>query len=264
LAQAAANTEKYTVNIALSGWSGVGTTSLTLVLALLLKRRYLYIGKVFRYLDSKLRTSDKALTLEFEQFIQPQVGRMLDNYIDYKLLNSDNLIVESDLSTFRIGKHPKVYSVFIKATEAVRERRTRKEGRKKLEAPLSERDAAIREEYKKLWEIDIFDEELIYKKYNLIIDNSKLSVEQELRAILERLQEHPKFKSDYKWPQIEKNVPKVLNWYEKQGKAKIEKELTKRKLIIDVTEILTETVKLFPEDIQSFPPAVQKLFLGQD
>ena len=258
------NTEKFSINIALSGWSGVGTTTLTLILALLLKRKYLYIGLVFRYLNAKLRAAEKALTDEFEQFIQPQVGKTLDNYIDYKLLNDSNLIIESDLSTFRIGKHPKVYSIFIRASEAVREKRTKKEGRAKFEAPLTERDAALREEYKKLWNIDIFDQDLIAKKYNLIIDNTELSVEKEVRAIIERLKEHPRFKQDYDWSSVEKSIPKVIRWYLKGGKDRIKKELVKKKLLMPVTEILTEVVQIFPEDVQSFPQNVQRLFLGQE
>jgi cytidylate kinase len=256
-------TEKYAVNVALSGWSGVGTTTLTLILALLLKRNYIYIGSVFRFLNEALnKAGDPALSAEFEQFIQPQVGKTLDNYIDYKLLNSNNVIVESDLSTFRIGKHPKVYSIFIKSSEAMREKRTKKDKRKD-EAPIAERDRALREEYLKLWNIDVFDTELIARKYNLIIDNSELSVEQEVTAVLQKLQEQPRFADDYNWKRILKSVTRVLKLYQSKGKDKLREELRKKGLVLQPQQIMTEIVQVFPEDVKLFAPQVQKLFLGQ-
>lgn len=253
------------LNIALSGWSGAGTTSLTLLLALVFKKKYLYIGQLFRSIEERIgfNKNKSSMSPEYESLIQPQVGRTIDNYVDHKLLNDSDLVIESDLSVFRIGKHPKVYSIFIKADTETRLKRAKKDGRGGKETLITERDEALRKEYMALWDIDIFDQELIARKYNLIIDNTKLSVKDEVIAILERLAEHPKMKAAYNWTQIKNRSEKLVQLYEKKGKEALRKELAERKMIISTETMLTEIVKLFPEDIQTFPQEVQALFLGR-
>ncbi|MFQ5492664.1 MAG: hypothetical protein ACE5DX_00695 [Candidatus Dojkabacteria bacterium] len=250
------------VNLALSGWVGVGTSTLTIMLALILKREYYYIGRVMRYLDDLLHEHGPTMSIENERMLQPTVGKTFDKYVDHILTNYSGIIVESDMSAFRIGKHPKVYSIFLKANKTQRNKRAKADKRKGEES-LERRDETLQQEYIKLWDVDVFDVELIKRKYNLLIDNSKFSVEQEIDAILERLRQHPKFEVDAKWGQIQKRKEKYLRVYSKKGKAGIKQLLEESKLVVNAENMLREMVQIFPEDVSSYPKEVQKIFLGQ-
>ncbi|WKZ28128.1 MAG: hypothetical protein QY330_00775 [Candidatus Dojkabacteria bacterium] len=251
------------INLALTGWPGVGTSTLTLLLAHILQKQYIYIGSVFRAINNHLKeTSSVGLTPEFEATIQPMIGRTMDNYVDHVLLNEKGIILESDLAAFRIGKNPKVYSIFIKANLEARKDREKADGRVGVETSIEDRDASLKREYIKLWDTNIFDEELIAKKYNLIIDNSNLSVAEEVYAILERYCSLPQNKGILNYDSLVLRAKNILKKYHKKTKAKIKEDLDKAGLSYTETEIMTDIAKTFPEDIQSFPKEVQNLFLG--
>ena len=58
----------------------------------------------FRYLGIKLGFSDEGLSRpKFDDYIENIIGHTTDNFVDYKLLNDNNLIVGADIAVFRIG-----------------------------------------------------------------------------------------------------------------------------------------------------------------
>ncbi len=104
-------------NVAVSGWSGAGSTSVTLILALMLQRKYVYIGSVFRYIGEYLGYDDEGMSrIEADLLLERQIGRLMDEYVDWVLVNENNIILESDLSCFRIGKRDDVFGVFLEAS----------------------------------------------------------------------------------------------------------------------------------------------------
>jgi len=259
------NESESTANNALSGWAGVGTSSLTLLLAVILKKEYYPITEIFRTLDKILGQGEenKALRVEFEQEIQPNVGKTLDKYVDHLLLNKSNIILESDIAAFRIGKNPKVFSVFIKASMKTRKERTSKEGRAKKETSLKKRDTVLKEEYIKLWNIDIFDDELIDRKHNLVINNDELGFEEELMLVYTALEEHPAFKNAYDWDKLKLNIEKDVKRFWKEGKEGYKKRLKRSGLNVSTEKMMQDMVAVFPEDLEDYPERVQKIFLGQ-
>jgi len=251
------------INLSLTGWPGVGTSTLTLLLALILKQKYYNIGSVFRKINSEVFTEcDLKLSLEWEQMIQPAIGKTVDNFVDYILLNKSGIILESDLSTFRIGKNPKVFSIFIKSNLETRKIREEQDGRKGKETSIELRDKALQQEYQKLWGVDIFDLDLIAKKYNLIIDNSSLSIQEEVEAILERVFNLPWAKST-NFSIVQSRSKRILEKYKSFDKKIMQKALKRQGLFVDSEVIMQEIVKTFPEEVQSFPDSIQKQFLGQ-
>ena len=251
-------------NIAISGWSGVGSTTLTLILTTLLKKKYYPITKIFRHINAKLGyAKHTVMSKEFEEMIQPMIGKTVDNFVDFKLLRSNNIILESDIASFRLGKHPKIYSIFIKADTKTRLARMAKDERGN-EAPLDERDAAHKAEYVKLWDIDMFDEELIDRKYNLVVDNTELPLLNEIELVIGFLSAHQVFKDAHDWDKVKQDIPKVIKEYkELKSKGMLEK-LAKKGLVASVPDMMKEIVKAFPEDVTTYPENLQKIFLGQD
>lgn len=253
------------INLCISGWPGSGSTTLALILAVLLKRKYIYIGQVYRHLGKTLGFSDEgAKRPEFDAYIENIIGITTDNYTDFKLLNDENLLLESDIAAFRIGKHPKTFSVFLKTDKSERIKRVVAEKREDAELVLDQRDVMLKQKYLDLWQIDYFDLELIEKKYTLLFDNSNMSLETEVKLILDEIFKIPAFQTISLKEQEEllKQIPGLVERYWAKGKADLIEELKSLGLLMSPEMIMQDMAKIFPEDVSQFPENIRNIFLG--
>ncbi len=257
--------ETNSINICVSGWSGSGSTTLSLLLANLLERQYFNNGQVFRALGEKLGFSDEGRARpEFDDYVEDIIGRTVDNYTDYKLLNASNIIFEGDLGAFRIGKHPKVFSIFLITEKKNRIERAVADGRQDAELILEKRDSLLKKKYNELWNIDYFDESLIEKKYNLKFDNTNMPLDIELRQILDELRKYNYFTyvENNKWQIIYDKINPLVELFLKQGKTVLINNLKKKNLYIEPKLIMQDIAKTFPEDITQYPENIKNIFLG--
>lgn len=251
------------INITLSSWPGTGATTLSLILANLLHRKYINMGNVFRYLGLNLGFSNEGIDRpEFDNYIENIIGPTIDNFVDYILLNESNLIVEADIAAFRLGKHPKIFSIFVKADLDNRIQRTMLDNREDAIITLEKRDDVLRQKYKQLWDTDFFDEELISKKYNFVLDNSNMSIEHEVHVAIAALKNYLQFKniSDEYWQEVESKINKFSTLFDVEGKQYLIDLLEKDDLESNAKETITEITKLFPEDVNNFPENIKTLF----
>lgn len=255
------------INITLSSWPGSGATTLGIILANLLKRKYINVGNIFRYLGLKLGFSNEGIDRpEFDNYIENIIGPTVDNYVDYKLLNDSNLIIDADISAFRLGKHPKIFSIFLKADLDNRIERSITKNREDTIVILEKRDKILRAKYIELWKVDFFDEDLIKHKYNLLFDNSNMSIENEVHQIVNSFENYLKFKNiphEY-WVGIKKDIEKNVQLFLNNGKQHMIELLTQDGLESNVREIITEITQLFPEDVNAFPENIKNLFFKID
>lgn len=250
-------------NIAVSGWAGVGSTTLTLILSFLLNKKYYPITQIFRTVNKTLGFDNHPiLSKEFEEKYQPIIGKTVDSYVDHILTSYENIIVESDIAAFRIGKNPKVYSIFIKADIKSRLQRIAKQHRKDNEAGLDERDKVLKEEYLKLWDIDIFDDQLIERKHHLVLDNTELKLYDEVELVLSHIAGYPLFKDKYDWKKIFKKLQSQKEMIINFDREQLFDKLIKLDLVVPTKTMMEEIVKTFPEEIALFPTDVQKIFIG--
>lgn len=251
------------INIAVSGWPGSGSTSFSLILAAILKRKYLYIGDIFRYLGTELgHTVTGKSEIDFHNYIENIVGHTIDTYIDQKLTTENNILLEADIAAFRLGRNPKIFSVFIKTTYEERLRRVVVDARLDGDIYLSQRDEALKTKYKELWDIDFFDDEAIATKYNLVIDNTNMSLETELKQTIEALNEYHKFSDTFDINKTYAKIDSEVAKFWKEGKKSFKKRLMAKKLYVSPQDILHEITKEFPEDVVKFPQEIQNVFLG--
>jgi len=105
--------ELKSINFAISGWAGSGSTSLALLISKMTKRKYLYIGNVFRYLGQQLGYDDKGEKRpEFDNYIEGIIGKTVDDFIDHRLLSTENIILEGDIAGLDWAGIPK-FSQFL-------------------------------------------------------------------------------------------------------------------------------------------------------
>lgn len=263
MASAKSDYEKV-VNISVSGWSGSGATSLALILTKLFEYKYLHLGGVFRHLGSKLGHSVEGFNRpKFDAYVEPIIGPTVDKYRDYKILEEDGFIADSDMGTFLIGKHPKVFSIFLKSDFEERVKKVIKDEREDAASVLEERDKVNREFFLELHDVDVFDEELIDRKFNYVLDNTHVSLEAEVRMVIENLQTISHFKTAFNLEDIDERLEEEVENFAVLGKDGYKKELSDKKLIVTPQEIITDISQQFPEDVAEYPENIQSIFLGQ-
>lgn len=249
------------INLSVSGWPGSGGTTLSMILSYTFNRKYLYIGNVYRYLGSKLGFSEKGINRpQFDEYIEDIIGKTTDRYIDFKLLNSDLILLDSDITVFRIGRHPKVFSIFLSTPFEQRKERL---SSNKIEMDyLDERDIVLKKKYEQLWGIDFFDIDTINLKHNLVIDNSNMSLKSEFKLIVDKIKEYGSFSQlqQSEWEGIIEKGNTIIDLFNEKGKDKIIKELKKIDLFFEPQVIIKEITSLFPEDVSTFPDHIKKLF----
>ncbi len=250
------------VNVAVSGWSGVGSTTVTLILALALKRKYVYIGSVFRYLGMQLGYANEGVArLEADRLLERSIGKLMDRYVDWVLLNEENVILESDLSTFRIGKQERVFSVFLKAGVEARAARVSKDSRGENAVEiLRSRDAEHKVLYEELWGIDYFDDGLISGNYWEVVESGELNLEKTLFEVLGRMRKFPHLASQYDWADVEAQMPMWIGVFDKLGKDGLRSELEKQGLMVDFEQILRQVKSMFGRELEQLPLEVRELF----
>lgn len=253
-------------NIAISGWSGVGSTTITLILALLLKRKYVYIGSVFRYLGEKLGYENEGLSrIKADRALEREIGVVMDKYVDFVLLNKQRIILESDLSAFRIGKVESVFSVFLKAGLAQRALRAIGDSRGEAAGEiLAQRDAEHKNLYRQLWKIDYFDEQLIRDKYWEIIDTGDLSIEQTIEEVLVRMERFGNLSEEYDYVQLKTKIGQACGVFYAQGKKGLRLELEKQGLLLGQKDILAEIAKSFMQEAEDISDEIKNIIISNE
>lgn len=252
------------INLALSGWSGSGTTATTMILALLVEGRYFPVTQIFRTVGKEIgmmtSNGDDAGMAEAEAVLQPQIGRLVDTYVDHKLLHDQGIVLESDLSGFRIGKDPRVFSIFLKTDFDTRVKRYIKDNRGTGAEVLRARDEALKKEYMQLWEIDLFDQALIAEKFHLVLDTSELSLKQVVMVIAEELQRIQGFEQLQDTASVNEMIHELCDEIDRSGKEGLKALLDEQGLVVSVDMMMQEIAELFPEESAEFPDQIKQLF----
>ncbi len=257
------NDNPNSINLSISGWSGSGATSLALILTKLLDYKYLHLGGVFRFIGEQLGHSEDGINRpKFDDYIEPIIGATADKYRDYKLLETDGVLADSDLGTFLIGKHPKVFSVFLKSSFEERAKKVVKDNREDAVSVLRARDEVNKNFYMNLHNVDVFDEDLIDRKFNLVINNSHLSLEAEVKMVLEEIIKTPHVRNNLDLADVYELMDREVEEFSRLGKDNYRNTLIDLDKVYTPSVIIEEMSKTFPEDVAEFPPNIQKVFIS--
>ena len=169
--------------LTISGLHGTGKSTIGKLVAEKLGIKYYSTGQAFRDL-----AKETNLTLEeFTEFVEnnPDIDKKLDHKI-IEIAQKGNIIIDSQLSGYILESIADFKILLICPLEIRVERMTERDNEsydKKLEeTTMREKSELVR--YKKLYNIDLKDEEKIGKIYNLIINTGNLTVDEVLEQIL--------------------------------------------------------------------------------
>src|SRR5690349_11717248 len=159
------------MNIIVSGWPSSGGSTIAILLSYSLGYRYLGAGALIKYLSNVVYGSTE--TRKLIEFID-QYGSVWDDlwetYREWKLNNSENLLVDGKLAGFLQKDKSKVFSIMITADARTRLKRAGLDSRSDTLAEIVDRDNEIRADWQKTFDIDIFNSVDIDKHYNLHIE----------------------------------------------------------------------------------------------
>ena len=170
------------MKITISGIGGVGKGTTSKLLSKKISFALLSGGDFFR----KMAEEKDMTVYEFDQFVKenPEYDRKLDEMQKKYGEENDNFVLESRLGWFFV---PDSFKIQLVCDEPERLRRVcEREGCDIFTAKNDEniRLEAIHERYKKLYDIDDFENE---NNYDLVIDTTNLSPEEIVYIILEKI-----------------------------------------------------------------------------
>lgn len=245
------------MKITVSSWPGAGATTLSLILADLYKLKLLAGGKVFRYIYEKLSTQNSIV--DGPKLVEPYFGPIFDRFTQDLLEDNsiDNILIESDVVSLRVGKLKNVVSIFLYADSDFREKRINLDKRAHEGKVINEIDQTLQEEYKKLYGIDFLNTEEIKNTHTLPIDNTHISIGAELKIVNEYLKIN--FKDEYLRDLDYKLLEKL---YFEKGKDYFKAKLESLDMIYSVEEILDEIKKRYSKELKNMPSQISQIISG--
>ena len=169
--------------ITISGLHGTGKSTIAKLIAEKLKIQYYSPGQIFRVLA--LETN---MTLEeFTEYVEenPDIDKKLDSKI-IEIAQKGNIVIDSQLSGY-ILKTIADFKILLTCTLETRVKRMSERDSSSYEEKLKEtalREKSELERFKRLYNIDLNDQEELSQMYDLVINTENLTVEEILEKIL--------------------------------------------------------------------------------
>lgn len=173
--------------LTISGLHGTGKSTIAKLITEKLGLQYYSTGKAFRDLAQEMN-----MTLEkFSEYAEknPEIDKELDSKI-IGIARKGNIIIDSQLSGY-ILKSIADFKILLICPLEIRIKRMAE--RDNVNYKLKLRETEIREKtelerFKRLYNIDLSDQEEIQDLYDLIIDTENLTIEDVLEKILSTLE----------------------------------------------------------------------------
>jgi cytidylate kinase len=173
--------------ITISGLHGTGKSTIAKLIAKKLKIQYYSTGQVFRDLAQEMNQTLE----EFTQYVEknPNIDEKLDKKI-IEIAQGGNIIIDSQLSGY-ILKNIADFKILLICSLETRVKRISERDNSTYEEKLKEtilRERSELERFKRLYDIDLNNQEELSLIYDLVIDTENLTVEEILEIVLSNLE----------------------------------------------------------------------------
>jgi cytidylate kinase len=249
------------MKLSVSGWHGAGSSTLAIILAKTLNLKLLRGGEVFRYLGKNLKFEDTGKDRYLaDQLIEKDFGYIYDKLIDFVIKSEefDNIMIESDIAAFRVGKLENYFSIFLHPNSAERKNRLSVDMRKEDIDELEKRDEVNRDFYKEMHGVDWMDLDQINEKHALPIENSNVSISDELIMVYKKLTQDGFLNKQDALVHINNAEAEEKNYFEK-GKDWYLEELKKNDQLYTSDDILKMIRENFGEEVGKLPKELRRL-----
>lgn len=245
------------LNITVSSWPGSGATALALILTKIFKYKLVQGGQTFRLLSTLMGKEDTGFDrIQIDEFLEKYYGKIFDSYVDHLLVNQNSLIIESDIASFRVGKTDKIFSIFLISSLEARTQRLKGDSREKDIKFLSAREKSLQKEYLNLYNIDWLDINTITKTHSLVLDNSSITIEEEIYIILDELLK----KGFNNFQYFKSKVGPITKSYIELGKIEFMRNLEKDNLLYPTKQLIKDVINFSYSEFKSFPTKLKEIF----
>ncbi|MBN1916174.1 cytidylate kinase family protein [Candidatus Dojkabacteria bacterium] len=241
-------------NITVASWPGTGSTTLALILSYVYKLKYFYSGAVFRYFSKELgyKTEGKIFSRNENKY-SVHLDTLVDDY-SVSILDKGGYVINTKPLGFLVNRAD-TFNIFLHANIDTRAKRAYKDGREgktTIKNSLLIRQKAAGKRYKSLYGIDWEDKKTLKEKHDLVIDTSKLSIQEELQLVDDEI------RKKYKISPVREF--KFGNLSPKEIKDKAEKLIEQEKMEHTPVEAIAAIYENFKERIQIKPLKIRSVF----
>ncbi|MFX0006103.1 MAG: (d)CMP kinase [Promethearchaeota archaeon] len=169
--------------ITISGLHGTGKSTIAKLIAEKLGIQYYSTGQIFRDLAKEMNMTLEEFTKYVEE--NPDIDEKLDNKI-IDIARKGNIIIDSQLSGY-ILKTIADFKILLNCSLETRIKRMADRDDNDYEEKVKEtmiREKSELERFKRLYDIDLNNQEELDQLYDLIIDTENLTIEEILDKIL--------------------------------------------------------------------------------
>lgn len=247
------------MNIIVSGWPGVGQSTLAIIIAKTLNYKLLQGSATFRYLGSLINLENTgADRIKADELLEPNWGPIFEKYMQWIANNEQHVVTETDISGFFTKGNKNVYSVFLQAPQEVRKLRLVKDGRPNDVDFIQKRDESLAQTYKDLFGVDFLNTEKIEENYSRPLNNSELTIEQELKIIYKDLLEL-KAITEEEFNTLANNAKSEEEFFWANGKQAFLDILNERRKLPIAADIIKDIMQVFPNEIQNLPQELKDI-----
>ena len=248
------------MNLIISGWPGVGETTLGLLLAESLNFKLVQGSQTFRFLGEKLRFGDTGTDrIKADTLLEHNWGHLFERYVATIAKEQQNLVLETDITGFTVKKSPDLISIFLVADKNARQQRLGKDGRIEDIDVLEERDKSLGQIYKKEFDVDFYNLDAIQQHYSLVLNNTSMSIAQELVAVYKLIIDRLSQENQDKLKSLISQAKSREEFYNKEGKQFYIDVLKGRKLLPSSVEIIKDIMKMMPEEVAKLPQELKDI-----
>ncbi len=238
-------------NIIFSGWPSSGGSTQARIVSILFGMKYIYAGGVLKYWVKQMGYDPKTSEImDWTRKYGDHWDYVWENYIQLKAQEATNTVFEGKTAGFLIDSD-NVYKIFIKADIQARLDRSKGDGR---EESIIERDKFLRKQWKETLDVDIFDEAEIERKYDFVLNTSKMSIEAIANMIIERLDNDQVI--SFEINEIKTKLNNLMSEYVRNNEI-LQQRLTENSLILEPASILEEINSKYSHLIKAIPQEMQ-------
>lgn len=240
-----------------SGWPGSGTTTLTLLTADLFNLKYYYAGSVLKHFALEIVGADSGdAYVDFEDKFGAAWDKIWEAYAQHKIEHTDDSMLMEGKTAGFLYQADDAFKIFMKATVEARIRRWEMDHRAQAAETIKRRDAEVRERWIEVIGVDTYDEELIKHKFDLVMDTSNMTIEDELYAVLDSV-ERSKLSPDFDFKEARSKVPTLVKDFWAKGKSHYRQHLLAKHLLVSPQDVFYEWQQMLPQMLSELPREMQ-------
>ncbi len=221
---------------------------MALLLANELQMPYVYGGGLLKFFAQEIFGGDSGKPqMQFETAFGEAWDGIWEEYAQWTLNNRHGVILEGMTAGF-LYSNDNSYAIMFKASLEARAQRSDRDNRLDSLETLKQRDVEVRARWIRLFDVDVYDEQLIKDRYELMLDTSGMTITETLLATQEHLQA-----AGFQLDISPANAAALEEKYWEKGKEFFKHKLAAKGLMIDAGEVFRDWKEHFPKMVAELP-----------